>query len=56
LPEPLAVGPNLRADRDTRAYLAAYSDVAAADIDPLQHFLQFGIYEGRSSFGDGVFH
>jgi len=29
-------------------------DVAAAHVNPLAHFLQFGIHEGRSSFADGV--
>lgn len=29
------------------AYLAANPDVAAAGVDPRQHYLQFGIYEGR---------
>ena len=36
------------------AYLAAYPDVAAAHIDPLTHFLQHGMAEGRSAFADGV--
>ena len=35
-------------DFDTTAYLAAYPDVAAANINPLVHFLQFGQHEGRS--------
>jgi hypothetical protein len=39
---------------DTTAYLAAYADVAAANVNPLGHYLAFGIYEGRSTFGDGV--
>ena len=39
---------------DTTAYLAAYPDVVAAQVDPLAHFLQFGIHEGRSPFADGV--
>jgi len=39
---------------DTKAYLAAYPDVAAAHIDPLLQFLQHGIYEGRSPHGDGI--
>ena len=39
---------------DTTSYLAAYPDVAAADVNPLQHFLQFGMHEGRSAFADGV--
>jgi hypothetical protein len=40
---------------DTKHYLAAYPDVAAAHVDPLVHFFQHGIQEGRSSFADGVF-
>jgi hypothetical protein len=39
---------------DTTAYLAAHADVAAANVNPLAHYLAFGIYEGRSAFGDGV--
>jgi hypothetical protein len=39
---------------DTSDYRGAYGDVAAATINPLQHFLQFGAQEGRSAFGDGV--
>ena len=38
------------------SYLAAYPDVAAADVNPLRHFLQFGVYEGRSPFDDGTWH
>jgi len=38
----------------TDDYLAAYADVAAANVNPLEHYLTFGIYEGRSAFGDGV--
>jgi hypothetical protein len=37
-------------------YLQDYPDVAAAGINPLQHFLQFGTTEGRSPVrvsGDG---
>lgn len=30
-----------------RAYLEVYPDVKAAAIDPVLHFLRFGIYEGR---------
>ena len=33
---------------DTSAYLAANTDVAAAHIDPLQHFLLYGVHEGRT--------
>jgi len=29
-------------------------DVAAAHVNPLAHFLHFGIHEGRSAFADGV--
>ena len=39
---------------NTTDYLAAYGDVAAAHVNPLAHFLQFGIHEGRSPFADGV--
>jgi hypothetical protein len=44
-----------RAAFDTLGYLAANPDVAAAGMNPLDHFLQFGLYEGRASEGDGVF-
>ena len=42
---------------DTKQYLAAYPDIAAAHIDPLTHFLRHGycVVEGRSSFADGHF-
>ena len=33
---------------NSSAYLAANPDVAAADVNPLQHYLQFGAFEGRS--------
>ncbi|KAA5607410.1 hypothetical protein F1188_01190 [Roseospira marina] len=33
---------------DTSAYLAANPDVAAAGVNPFQHFQQFGVAEGRS--------
>ena len=39
---------------DTNAYLAAYADVAARSVNPLAHFLKFGMHEGRSPFADGV--
>jgi hypothetical protein len=39
---------------DTTDYLAAYADVAAAQVDPLVHFLHFGQHEGRSTSADGV--
>ena len=35
----------------TSAYLAKNPDVAAAGVDPLEHFLIFGIYEGRDPLG-----
>jgi hypothetical protein len=35
------------ATSDTVGYLAANPDVAAAHVDPLDHFLRSGIYEGR---------
>jgi hypothetical protein len=40
---------------DSLTYLSTYTDVAAAKIDPMQHFLQDGLYEGRSTFADGTF-
>jgi len=40
---------------DTTDYLGHNPDVAAAHVDPLLHFLQTGIHEGRSAFADGVF-
>ena len=40
---------------DTLGYLAANPDVAAADVNPLDHFLTFGIYEGRQIVNDGLF-
>ena len=33
----------------------AYTDVAAAGMNPLAHYLQFGNYEGRAAFADGHF-
>jgi serralysin len=39
---------------DTAGYLSANPDVAAAGINPLDHFLQFGIHEGRPPVNDGV--
>ena len=39
---------------DTASYLAAYPDVAAAQVNPLEHYLAFGVHEGRSAFADGV--
>ena len=39
---------------DTLVYLHTYTDVAAAHVNPLDHYLNSGIYEGRSTFGDGI--
>ena len=39
---------------DTRGYLAANPDVAAAGVNPLDHYLMFGIFEGRTIVNDGV--
>ena len=33
---------------DARAYLAANPDVERAGIDPLHHYLEHGLHEGRS--------
>ncbi len=33
---------------DREWYLAAYPDVAAAAVDPLRHYLDFGAAEGRA--------
>jgi len=30
--------------------------IAAAGINPLEHFLVFGVYEGRQAVQDGVWH
>ena len=35
---------------DTTLYLIHNPDVAAAGIDPLEHFLQFGLAEGRAAY------
>jgi hypothetical protein len=32
---------------DTAWYLAANPDVAAAGVDPLQHYIDYGAAEGR---------
>jgi hypothetical protein len=29
---------------------------AAAMINPLDHFLNYGIYEGRAAVNDGIWH
>jgi len=39
---------------DTLGYLAANPDVDAANVNPLDHFLKFGIYEGRTAVNDGM--
>jgi len=46
----------LAAQFDTLGYLANNPDVAAAGVNPLDHFLTFGIYEGRQAVNDGVWH
>ena len=33
---------------DTQTYLANNSDVAAAELNPLQHYMLYGIHEGRT--------
>src|SRR5262249_24376407 len=35
---------------DAAAYLAHNPDVAAAHVDPLEHYLRFGINEGRAIY------
>ena len=39
---------------DTLGYLAANPDVAAAGVNPLDHYLKYGIYEGRQLGNDGM--
>ena len=34
----------------------ANADVAAANVNPLEHYLMFGIYEGRQMVNDGIWH
>jgi serralysin len=41
---------------DTLGYLMNNPDVAAGGANPLDHFLVFGIYEGRQAVNDGVWH
>ena len=41
--------------RSAEFYLRHNPDVAAAHINPLDHFLTFGIYEGRQAVDDGLF-
>jgi serralysin len=43
-------GRNPSAPFDTNDYLAAYPDVKAAGIDPLLHYIQPGMAEGRQVF------
>jgi serralysin len=40
---------------DTLGYLTQYPDVAAANVNPLDHFLLVGIYERRLAVTDGAF-
>jgi hypothetical protein len=40
--------------RSTTEYLARRADVQTAHVNPLTHYLLFGIHEGRSPFADGV--
>jgi hypothetical protein len=46
-------GRNPSAWFDTERYLAANSDVAAAGVNPLVHYLQYGRAEGRLAFPVG---
>jgi serralysin len=39
---------------DTLGYLGANPDVAAAGVNPLDHFLSFGAQEGRMAVNDGL--
>jgi hypothetical protein len=39
---------------DTTAYLSANSNVKAAAINRLLHFLEFGLHEGRAAQADGL--
>jgi serralysin len=39
---------------DTLGYLAANPDVAAGGANPLAHYMQFGIYEGRQAVNDAM--
>jgi hypothetical protein len=41
---------------DTLGYLGANPDVAAAGVNPLEHYLTFGIYEERQAVSDGLWH
>lgn len=46
-PHAEAIDP-VRAEFDAEYYLATYADVAAAGVDPFQHFMTFGWREGRN--------
>jgi hypothetical protein len=48
-------GRDLSVSFDATDYPAHYTDVAAARINPLVQFVQFGLHESRASFGDGHF-
>ncbi|MFC4171943.1 carbohydrate-binding protein [Microvirga sp. GCM10011540] len=48
---PLSGAQALSASFDGAAYLAANPDVAAAGMDPLDHYVRFGAAEGRSAPG-----
>jgi len=39
---------------DTNGYLAANPDVAAGHVNPLDHYLLNGIYEGRAAVNDAL--
>ena len=49
-----AMGSNPHPLFDTVFYLERNPDVAAAGGNPLEHYLAFGVHEGRSPFADGV--
>lgn len=40
---------------DTKAYLSHNTDIAAAQVEPMLHYLQFGAAEGRLAYADGLF-
>lgn len=40
---------------DTYDYETRYADVANAHVDPLTHYLQYGAYETRFVYADGIF-
>jgi hypothetical protein len=44
----LGARPRTALEFDAAYYLASYPDIAAAGIDPLQHFLAVGDKEGRN--------